>query len=188
MAARAQPVQEQTFDVVIVGGGNLRVRCRRLLPDHKVLRSRSSRTGPLFGGNASEEVRVHTIGIPGKGNELLKTIDTPHYPNGHADAKQAQQKREATMAASGVDCFAHHIAIGLEKDGDRIASVDARAVTTGVIRRFRAPVFIDATGDGWLGYWAGGRSSLRPRSAHRIRRRPGRSTATSGVHSSRTIA
>ena len=47
------------------------------------------------------------------------------------------------------------MAIGLEKVGDRIASVEAREVTTGIIRRFRAPVFIDATGDGWLGYWAG---------------------------------
>ena len=55
----------------------------------------------------------------------------------------------------GVDRFAHHIAIGLEKNGDRIASVEAREVTTGIIRRFRSPNFIDATGDGWLDYWAG---------------------------------
>jgi hypothetical protein len=47
------------------------------------------------------------------------------------------------------------IASGLEKTGDRIASVEAREVTTGLIRRFRAPVFIDATGDGWLGFWGG---------------------------------
>ena len=59
------------------------------------------------------------------------------------------------MAASGVDLFAHHVTIGLEKADGRIASVEARHVTTGLIRRLRAPVFIDATGDGWLGYWAG---------------------------------
>jgi len=59
------------------------------------------------------------------------------------------------MAASGVDRFAHHIACGLELKDNAIASVEAREATTGVIRRFRAPVFIDATGDGWLGYWAG---------------------------------
>ena len=59
------------------------------------------------------------------------------------------------MAGSGVNLFAHHMAIGLEKIGRRIAGVEAREVTTGIIRRFRAPVFIDATGDGWLGYWAG---------------------------------
>jgi len=110
---------------------------------------------PLFGGNASEEVRVHTLGIHGKCEKLLKTIDTPRYPNGHADAKKAQAKREATMASSGVDLFPGHMAIGLEKDGARIVSVEARKITTGTISRFRAPNFIDATGDAWLGYWAG---------------------------------
>ncbi|MBC8342036.1 MAG: FAD-dependent oxidoreductase, partial [Proteobacteria bacterium] len=75
------------------------------------------------------------------------------------DAPEANRKeevtREATMAASGVDRFAHHIAIGLEKVGSKVASVEARQVESGIIRRFKAPVFIDATGDGWLGYWAG---------------------------------
>ena len=70
-------------------------------------------------------------------------------------AKVDQVKREKTMAESGVDLFAHHTACGLEKKGDKILSVEAREVTGGRIKRFRAPVFIDATGDGWLGYWAG---------------------------------
>ena len=59
------------------------------------------------------------------------------------------------MAESGVDLFAHHTACGIEKQGDKILSVEAREVKGGKIKRFRAPVFIDATGDGWLGYWAG---------------------------------
>ena len=147
-------VEEQQFDVVIVGGG-ISGCGAALAAKSQGLKVALIQDRPVFGGNASEEIRVHTIGIPGKGNEILKTIDTPHYPNGHADAQLAQQKREATMRSSGVDLLAHHIAIGLEKAGDRIASVEARAVTTGIIRRFCAPVFIDATGDAWLGYWAG---------------------------------
>jgi len=138
LAGRAgREVTEQQFDVVIVGGGisgcaaALAARSRGL--EVALIQDR-----PLFGGNASEEIRVHTIGIPGKGAKIIETIDTPHYPNGHADAILAQQKREATMKESGVGLFAHHIAIGLEKTGDRIASVEAREVTTGLIRRFRA--------------------------------------------------
>ena len=147
-------IEERAFDVVIVGGG-IAGCAAALAAKSKGLKVALIQDRPLFGGNASEEIRVHTEGIPGKADEILKTIDTPRYPNGHADAEKAQRKREATMAASGVDRFTRHIAIGLEKDGERIASVEAREVATGNIRRFRAPVFIDATGDAWLGYWAG---------------------------------
>jgi hypothetical protein len=150
----AKAIEELAFDVVIVGGGMS--GCGAALSARmEGLKVALIQDRPVFGGNASDEIRVHTIGIAGKGGEIIKTIDTKHYPNGHADAIKDQQKREATMAESGVDRFAHHIAIGLEKDGDRIVSVEAREVTTGLIRRFRAPTFVDATGDGWLGFWAG---------------------------------
>ena len=36
-----------------------------------------------------------------------------------------------------------------------ISHVDARHTSTGEILRFSAPLFIDCTGDGWIGYWAG---------------------------------
>lgn len=110
---------------------------------------------PVFGGNASQEIRVHTEGIHGKGARILEALDTPHYPNGDGEAREAQAKRYASMKASGVHQFLSHIAVGLEKKGARIASVEAREVATGRIRRFKAPVFIDATWDGWLGYWGG---------------------------------
>jgi hypothetical protein len=155
LAGRAgRKIGEQQFDVVIVGGG-ISGCAAALAASSQGLKVALIQDRPVFGGNASDEVRVHTIGIAGKGEKIIGTIDTPHYPNGHADAILAQQKREATMKNSGVSLFAHHIAIGLEKSGDRIASVEAREVTTGVIGRFRAPVFIDATGDGWLGFWGG---------------------------------
>ena len=54
--------------------------------------------------NASQEVRVHTISIPGKGDTTTKTIDTLDYPNGHADAIQVQEKRETTMAGRCFRC------------------------------------------------------------------------------------
>lgn len=148
-------IEEKNFDVVIVGGGMTGCGAALAAISQKGMKVALVQDRPMFGGNASQEIRVHTIGIRGYGADIIKTIDTKHYPNGHEDAKKDQVKREATMAASGVDLFAGHHACGLQKEGRTIKSVEARDIQTGIITRFKAPVFIDATGDGWLGFWSG---------------------------------
>ena len=53
---------------------------------------------PVLGGNASTEVRVHTLGIYGHFERILKMLDTEHYPNGSPDALADEEKRHANMA------------------------------------------------------------------------------------------
>ena len=147
-------VEEKDFDLVVVGGGMS--GCGAALAAKKAgLKVALIQDRPLFGGNASSEVRVHTLGIKGKNEPMIKLIDTKHWPNGHADAIKDQAKREKNMANSGIDLFPNQIAIGLSKTGQAINSVDVRHTKTGIITRFNAPVFVDATGDGWLGFWSG---------------------------------
>ncbi|EMB18791.1 FAD-dependent oxidoreductase [Rhodopirellula europaea] len=147
-------VNELEFDLVVVGGG-ISGCGAALAARSQGLKVALIQDRPIFGGNASEEVRVHTLGIHGRAAGILKKIDTEHYPNGSALARKDQKKREAAMAASGVELFAGHIACGLSKNDGRIESVEAREASSGRLQRFYAPVFVDATGDGWLGYWAG---------------------------------
>jgi hypothetical protein len=155
MSGRAkESIEELDYDVVIVGGG-LSGCGAALAARSQGLKVAVIQDRPMFGGNASAEVRVHTLGIYGKGEDLIRKIDTVHYPNGSHLAWADQRKREQSLRESGTDCFAHHVAIGLAKDGDRITSVEAREVRSGLIKRFKAPLFIDASGDAWLGYWAG---------------------------------
>lgn len=149
-----QAIEEFDYDVVIVGGGM--TGCGAALAARSQgLKVALIQDRPMFGGNASAEVRVHTLGIYGKNPDLIKKIDTLHWANGSHMAWADQRKRERSMIESGTDLYAHHIAVGLGKDGDKITSVEAREVTTGIIKRFKAPIFIDCSGDGWLGYWAG---------------------------------
>ncbi len=148
------PPSAGTFDVVIVGGG-IAGCAAALAADLQGLNVALIHDRPVLGGNASSEVRVHTLGIHGADTEILKTIDTEHWKNGSENAVQDTEKRHRTLDASGVIQFLSYRAFGVEKEGNRIKSVDARHIESGKALRFHAPFFIDCTGDGWIGYWAG---------------------------------
>ena len=51
--------------------------------------------------------------------------------------------------------FKPYRAYDVEMVDGRIASVDAVSTVTGEAYRLRSDLFIDCTGDGWIGYWAG---------------------------------
>ncbi|MGJ8693865.1 MAG: FAD-dependent oxidoreductase [Thalassotalea sp.] len=147
-------IKEHNYDVVIVGGGITGCGAA-LAAESQGLKVALIQDRPVLGGNASDEIRVHTLGVYGKNEKLLRKIDTEHYPNGHENAVFDQQKRTQTFADSKVDVFTSNSMIGLSQTGNTINSVDARHINTGIIQRYSAPQFIDCTGDSWLGLWAG---------------------------------
>lgn len=143
------------FDVVIVGGG-VSGCAAAIAAEKQGLSVALIHDRQLLGGNASSEIRVHTEGIYGQGKDILKKIDTEHYPNGSAYAVKDQGKREkALKAASGVMMFRPYRAYDVQMKGSKIVSIDASSTVTGEALRIRSDVFIDCTGDGWIGYWAG---------------------------------
>ena len=149
------PKAAENFDVVIVGGGIAGCGAA-LAANQQGLNVAIIQDRPVFGGNASGEIRVHTIGITGLANDILEDINTPHYPNGDEQAMMIDLHRELVMeAAENVTAFLNWRAYDAHTVDGRIVSVDARHTHTNEIKRFFAPVFIDATGDGWVGYWAG---------------------------------
>ncbi len=140
------------FDVVVVGGG-IAGCCAALQAARLGLTVALVHDRPWLGGNASREVRVHTLG---ESDRIVREIDTPHYPNGSAKAIEANARRHAVVEAEpNIKLHLEWRAFAANTEGGRITSVDARRNTTGEERRFVAPVFIDTTGDGWIGYWAG---------------------------------
>ena len=149
------PKLAETFDLVVVGGG-IAGCAASLAAEKQGLKVALIHDRPLLGGCASSEVRVHTLGIYGKGEEILKGIDSKHWPNGSAESIPDTLKRHKTLeAAKGIKTFLGWQAYGTVMEGKRIIAVNARHIETGETRRFNAPVFVDSTGDGWIGFWAG---------------------------------
>ena len=149
------PPQTKSYDLVVVGGG-LAGCAASIAAAEQGLKVALIHDRPVLGGNASEEIRVHTLGIYGNFERILKKIDTEHYPNGSADAKLDQKKRDANVKSyKNIDLFLNHRAYGAQAENNSIQYVDARHTSTGDRIRFTAPRFVDSTGDGWIGYWAG---------------------------------
>lgn len=155
----AEASETLEFDLVIVGGG-ITGCAAALAADSQGLKVALVHNRPVLGGNASAEIRVHTIGIPGPAEAIISRIDTGHWPNGADDAIEDDKKRTASMnAAKGVRQFLMHTMIEARMKGAKIESILACQTASGKITEFKAPVFVDCTGDGWLGVMAGAEMS-----------------------------
>lgn len=147
------PENAGDFDLVVVGGGlagcGAAVAAARQGVKVALINDR-----PVLGGNASKEIRVHTEGL--EFYTIVQELSTVWYPNGDAGAIQATDTIEMVVRGEkNIRVFPNTRAYTVNKQGNKITSVDCFNTETHKETRFEAPLFVDATGDGWIGYWAG---------------------------------
>ena len=161
------PEVVKQYDLVVTGGG-IAGCAASIAAAEQGLKVALIHDRPVLGGNASSEIRVHTLGIYGKFERILKLIDTEHYPNGSSDALIDQERRDANMKKfKNIDIHLNWRAYNAVSEKNTVQYVDARHTSTGERIRFTAPLFVDATGDGWIGYWAGAEYSYGRESVHK---------------------
>lgn len=162
-----EPEETQQFDLVVTGGG-LAGCAAAIAAAEKGLKVALIHDRPVLGGNASEEIRVHSLGIYGKFERILKLIDTEHYPNGSYQAKYDQVKRDNNVKKyKNIALFLNTRAYDAKSIDGVIQYVDTRHISTGKRTRFSSPLFVDSTGDGWIGYWAGAEYSYGRESTYK---------------------
>ncbi|HUX97142.1 MAG TPA: FAD-dependent oxidoreductase [Bacteroidales bacterium] len=149
------PQRKESFDLVVVGGG-IAGCAASIAAAEQGMKVALIHDRPILGGNASSEIRVHTEGITWKSGRILNMLNTVHWPNGSPDAVRDDRKRHNAMSQyPDIHQFLNFKAYSANTISDSITSVDAKHTSTGETIRFSAPIFIDCTGDGWIGYWAG---------------------------------
>jgi hypothetical protein len=149
------PQKTESFDLVVVGGG-IAGCAASIAAAEQGLKVALVQDRPVLGGNASSEIRVHTEGITWKSERILSMLNTVWWPNGSPDAALDDKKRhEYIEQYKNISIYLNYRAYAANSSAGLITSVDARHTSTGERIRFAAPLFIDCTGDGWIGFWAG---------------------------------
>lgn len=147
------------FDVIVVGAGvagcNAAIASARTGAKTALVQDR-----PMLGGNNSLELGVIVSGSSFAGHRnsresgLNEEIGRIRAFNFHG--KWSQGAEIAAAAETNLTIFLNTHVCDVElKDGNTITAVRAFNMIDGKRTRYTADQFIDCTGDGWLGYYAG---------------------------------
>jgi hypothetical protein len=160
------------FDVVIVGAGpagmGAAVGAARRGAKVALLQDR-----PVVGGNSSDEIQVPPMGWIGEPPDRINVTGACEelYPlqgwRNFADSTRMEallRGEPGLTLHTNTRCYGAELAdnrpprplaAGERGGAGRIAAVLAVDVTSGRRIRYRAPIFIDCTGHGWVGFYAG---------------------------------
>ncbi len=140
-------------DFVVVGGGMPGV-CAAVAAARRGIKVALVQDRPVLGGNASGEIRVYCAGEAKY--DLVKEL-RGFFMNRDANIGLCDQRRMRIVEdEKNIDLRTLTRAFGVEKNADgTIKAVKALDLRSNRVVRFAAPLFCDATGDGWVGFWAG---------------------------------
>ncbi|HJM64035.1 MAG: hypothetical protein CMN05_12285 [Roseibacillus sp.] len=145
-------------DVVVVGGGSSGLGAALAAARHGA-RVTFVQDRPVLGGNASSEIQVPPMGYGGKPPDTINVtgIAEEIFPiQGWTSFADSARIEEIVRAEKNISLFLSTRVTGVEMSApDRIAAVLALDVRSGRRMRFAAPLFIDTTGHGWVGFHAG---------------------------------
>jgi hypothetical protein len=149
------PGKTESFDLVVVGGG-IAGCAASIAAAEQGLKVALIHDRPVLGGNASSEIRIHTEGITWESDRILSMLNTVWWPNGSPESALDDKKRHDNIGKyPNISVFLNWRAYAANTTLDSITSVDARHTSTGETIRFFSPLYVDCTGDGWIGFWSG---------------------------------
>ena len=140
------------FDFVVVGGG-MPGTCAAVAAARRGLKVALVQDRPVLGGNASAEIRVWSAG---EAKYPLVRELRGWFLNRDAEMALSDAHRMRIVEDErNLSVFLCHRVFAADVANGEIASVKALDWKRNRVVGFKAPLFCDATGDGWLGFYAG---------------------------------
>lgn len=162
----AEPLSAGEFDLVVVGGGYAGMGAA-ISGARMGLRVALLQNREVLGGNGSSEVRVWAQGNTPSGlypvGDIIRELEdsAAKSPGTYEEFEDAKKERIVRNERNISLFLGHHAyAVELRENasdgyGKSIAAVLALDTRTSEVKRFEAPFFVDSTGHGFVGMWAG---------------------------------
>ena len=135
--------EKKHYDVIVVGGGMAGL-CAAIAAARQGVHTALIQARPVLGGNASSEIRIHISGAD-------QSLKQPDYAEGGLLYELMLENKKN----NDLEVFFNTVMYDCETKDDRIVSIYCVQETTEMRYQLYAPVFVDATGNGTLGYYAG---------------------------------
>ncbi len=151
------------YDVIVIGGG-MSGFCAAIAAARHGAKTVIIQDRSVFGGNASSETRMHISGASchwGKRNAaetgilMEAQLENKYLNDSYNYSIWDGVLWSMIKAEPNLDCFMNTTMHEVISDGSHIEAVKCYQMTTETEYRIEGGIFIDATGNGTLGYFAG---------------------------------